>query len=86
MEYTYRKLNHNYLISEIFSNGWKYGIVDKNTGVEYIAPICNFIRYHEDAQLLEFEIESKSKYWHILCHINKFDEFVAKQNIINRLN
>lgn len=85
MEYTYRKLNDKYLISELFSDGWKYGIVDKCTGVEYIAPICNFIKYHEKSHLLEFEIASEPKYWHVLCHIYEFDEYVARLNSKNAL-
>lgn len=79
MDYLYRPLNDNYLISELYSDGWKYGIVDKRTGVEYIAPVCNFIRYNEKSKLLEFEIHSKLKYWKCICHIADFDKFVANQ-------
>lgn len=78
MDYSYRPLNDNYLISEVYSDGWKYGIVDKCTGVEYIAPVCNSIHYNVRSKLLIFEINSKSKCWQCICHIDDFDSFVSQ--------
>ncbi len=78
MDYSYRPLNDKYLISEVYSDGWKYGIVDKCTGVEYVAPVCNSIHYNVKSKLLIFGINSKSKYWQCICHINDFDSFVAQ--------
>ena len=63
-----------YVIIKVLSNNeWKYGIVDKYNGKEYIALICDWIAFHKNSKLIEFSIEQHSA----LCHIKDFEKYTS---------
>lgn len=79
MKIRYRDLNENYLFLEIYDNKWKYGIVNRQTGEEYIPPVCSNIQYYKNANLIVLSFDSQK----VLFHLRDLDNYVETLKIEN---